>query len=312
METLQVAFEAIMPLFVFIVVGLLVKRSGILNTTELKHVNKMVFNVFLAVTMFYNIYVSQLDLGAQLNLVIFAVTAVLVVFAISFVAVCFVIKDNKERGALIQAIYRTNFIILGIPVVANIFGMDKVGITTVLVAIIVPIYNILAVITLETFRGGKFSLKKIILGVIGNPLIEAAFLAVVLRSLGVPLPSFVLKPLNQIRMATTPIALIILGASFTLNQSAHKIKELVGCIFCRLIVVPGVVLPVAYYLGFRGVEFVTLLSLFSTPSAVSSFAMAQQLDSDAELAGNAVVYTSALSSFTMFLWLVVFKSIGAF
>jgi predicted permease len=40
--------------------------------------------------------------------------------------------------------------------------------------------------------------------------------------------------------------------------------------------------------------------------------MAQQLDSDAELAGNAVVYTSALSSFSMFLWLVIFKSIGAF
>ncbi|MCH3914630.1 MAG: AEC family transporter [Acidaminococcaceae bacterium] len=312
METLQVAFEAIMPLFIFIIIGLLVKRSKILNPTELKHVNGMVFAVFLAVTMFYNIFVSKVDLSSQINLVIFAIAAVLVVFVIDFGGVCFAVKDNKERGAIIQAIYRTNFIILGIPIVANIFGMDKVGITTVLVAIIVPLYNILAVITLETFRGGKFSAKKIILGIFHNPLIQAAILAVILRTLGINLPSFILKPLNQIRMATTPIALIVLGASFSMTNSAHKLKELIACVFCRLVVVPGIVLPVAFFYGFRGVEFVTLISLFSTPSAVSSFAMAQQLDSDAELAGNAVVYTSAFSSFTMFMWLVIFKNLGAF
>jgi predicted permease len=312
MGTLQVAFEAIMPLFIFIVIGLLVKRSGLLNTTELKHVNGMVFDVFLSVTMFYNIFLSKIELSSQLNLIVFAVVAVLIVFMLDFGGVCFFVKNNKERGALIQAIYRTNFIILGIPIVANIFGMDKVGITTVLVAIIVPLYNILAVITLETFRGGQFSAKKIVLGIFHNPLIKAAILALILRTIGIELPGFILKPLNQIRMATTPIALIVLGASFSMTQSAHKLKELIACVFCRLVVVPGIVLPVAFFFGFRGVEFVTLLSLFSTPSAVSSFAMAQQLDSDAELAGNAVVYTSALSSFSMFLWLVIFKSIGAF
>ena len=312
MEILQVAFEAIIPLFIFILIGLLVKWAKLLSPDELKHVNSMVFDVFLSITMFYNIYVSKINLGAQLNLVIFAIVAVLIVFSLTFVTVCMFVKDSKERGALIQAIYRTNFIILGIPIVANIFGMEKVGITTLLVAIIVPSYNVLAVFLLETFRGGKFSLKKIAVGILRNPLIEGALLATILRLVGIQLPSFILIPLNQIRTATTPIALIVLGASFTLTQNSRKIKELVVCVISRLFIVPGIVMPIAYYWGFRGVEFVSLMAIFTTPTAVSSFAMAQQMDSDAELAGNAVVYTSAFSSLSMFMWLVIFGHLGAF
>ena len=44
---------------------------------------------------------------------------------------------------------------MGLPIAANIFGKDKLGMTAVLVAVVVPIYNMLAVITLEIFRGQK-------------------------------------------------------------------------------------------------------------------------------------------------------------
>ena len=39
-------------------------------------------------------------------------------------------------------------------------------------------------------------------------------------------------------------------------------------------------------------------------------AMAQQMDSDADLAGNCVVFTSALSCVTIFCWIVLFKELG--
>lgn len=80
----------------------------------------------------------------------------------------------------------------------------------------------------------------------------------------------------------------------------------------RLVVVPSLVLSAAYVLGFKGLEFVTLISIFATPCAVASFAMAQQLDSNADLAGNAVVITSALSCVTLFFWIVLFEVLGVF
>jgi predicted permease len=45
---------------------------------------------------------------------------------------------------------------------------------------------------------------------------------------------------------------------------------------------------------------------------VASFAMAQQMGSDADLAGNCVVYTSALSCLTIFGWVFFLKTMGLF
>lgn len=61
---------------------------------------------------------------------------------------------------MIQAMYRSNFILLGVPLVENIYGPEGAAIPMMLTAVVVPIYNILAVFTLETFRGAQFHLGK--------------------------------------------------------------------------------------------------------------------------------------------------------
>ena len=60
-------------------------------------------------------------------------------------------------------------------------------------------------------------------------------------------------------------------------------------------------------MGFRGVELVSLLGIFASSTAIASFTMAQQMGGDAELAGDIVVWTSALCSFTLFGWSLLFK-----
>ena len=121
-----------------------------------------------------------------------------------------------------------------------------------------------------------------------------------------------LRPLMQVGAATTPLALIILGASFRRGGISESRRGLWACVFIRLIAAPALVLTAAALLGFRGVEFVTLLAIFATPCAVASYAMAQQMGSDAALAGNTVVFTSALSCFTIFGWIFLTKTLGLF
>ena len=182
-----------------------------------------------------------------------------------------------------------------------------------MIAIIVPMYNILAVFALETFRNGKFALLPMIKDIFKNPMILGGMLGATLLILGVEVPKPVLKPIGQISAATTPVALIILGASFKLGSTHAHRKQLLGAIFGRLILVPAVMLTTAAYIfGFTGVEFVTLIAIFAAPCAVVSFAMAQQMGGDADLAGNCVVFTSALSCFTIFCWILLFKTLGVF
>ena len=52
--------------------------------------------------------------------------------------------------------------------------------------------------------------------------------------------------------------------------------------------------------------------MMTAPSAVSSYTMAEAMGSDGALAGAAVIFTSAFSLITMFLWLFLFRTLGMF
>ena len=206
---------------------------------------------------------------------------------------------------------------MGVPIVANIFGDQNIAVTTMMIAVIVPIYNILGVFSLEVFRDDSNSSiwKKIphmLLDVLKNPMILGAIFGAIFLLLEIHLPEPILRPIRQLSSATTPVALIILGASFKLGSTASHRIELIVCLIGRLIVIPAVVLGLANILGFTGVEFVTLLAIFATPCAIASFVMAQQMGGDAELAGSCVVFTSAVSCLTLFGWILFFKTAGFF
>ena len=207
-----VAVSAVIPIFVLISIGLFVKRAKLMTPEELKHTNRMVFRVFFFCMMFANIYRADFEDGFDPSLVVFGMTAVTLLFLASMAFSMWFEKDNRKRGSMAQAIFRSNFVILGIPIVVNIFGEDAALIPTMMIAAIVPLYNIFAVFELEMFRGGKFQLIPILIRVLKNPMIDGIILGALCRLLPFPIPDPILKPIAQVGAATTPVALIILGA----------------------------------------------------------------------------------------------------
>ena len=307
-----VALSAVVPMFCLMSIGAFVKYRDWLTADELNHMNRMVFRVFFFCLMFHSIYTTDLSHTIRPKLMIFGAGGVILLFVFLMLFIPKIERLNKRRGVMIQAIFRSNFVLFGIPIVANIFGEKDIAVTTMMIAVIIPIYNILAVFALETFRGGKILILPILKGIITTPMIMGAIAATIFLILGVHIPAPVLKPIGQISSATTPVALIILGASFKFNSVHEHFKQLVTCISARLVIVPAIMLTLAIILGFRDIEFVTLIAIFGSPCAVVSFAMAQQMGGDSDLAGNCVVFTSALSCFTIFCWILLFKTLGIF
>ena len=308
-----IALGAVVPLFILIGIGAMVKFLRLLTETELNHINRMVFKVFFSIMMFYNLYTADFASAFRPKLIVFGSLGVIALFVLSMAAAYALEKEVPiRRGAMAQAIFRSNFVLLGIPIIGNIFGANELAIPTMMIAFIVPIYNVLAVIALETCRGGKLHLYPTIKNILKNPMILGAIFAGIARFIGISLPAPVLKPLGEVAAATTPVALIILGASFRLGSTREHRWELIFCTVSKLVLAPALMLGLAAWLGFRGVDFVTLIAIFATPCAVASFAMAQQMGSDAELAGNCVIFTSGLSCFTIFCWLLATKSLGLF
>ena len=310
MENFWIAAGAVLPLMIYMAIGLLARRKYHFNESHISNFNKIVFGVFLPTNMFYSVYFTDIGKVMRPGFVLFAVGALLTVFVTGWVLVTALVKDNKKRGAMIQAFYRSNFILLGVPLVENLYGTEAAAVPLMLCAIIIPIYNVLAVFTLETFRGGTFNPLHILAGVARNPMIMGAVAGLLCKLLPFPLPVALLKCIKAIAGSTTPFALIVLGASFTLQGAISEIRELAFTVTGRLVIAPLIVIGGAVVLGYRQVDLASLMAMSATPCAVASFAMAQQMDSDGELAGNCVIFSSALSCITMFLWVFITKNLG--
>lgn len=307
-----ICIKAVIPMFLMLALGYGGRLMKLTDDGLSAKMNSLCFKMLFPFLMFHNIYASRIDEVLSLRLIVFAVAAVMAVYGAATLFTLRIEKSARSRGAMIQAIYRSNFVIMGLPVATNIYGHGNVGVTAVLVAIIVPLFNVLAVVTLEIYRSSKVRPGKILLNIAKNPLIGGAFLGIAFSILGIRLPGIIESTVSDISACATPVALMILGSSFKFSGAAKVRRNLTIAGAAKLIAVPGLVLPAAALLGFRDIAFVSLVGIFAAPCAISSFTMAQEMDSDYELAGASVVFTTAFSCVTMFLWLYLFKSLGVF
>ena len=310
MDNLILSFNVVLPLLISIILGYFLRQIKMLDDPVVNSLNKLCFKVFLPVYLFHSIYTTNISASFNGRLALFGIAGVLAFFALLMIVVPFLEKENPRRGVMIQAMFRSNFALFGLPVAISICGEQDIGPTSLMIGIIVPIYNILAVVTLETFRGGRPNPRKITRGILTNPLIIASVLGVLLNLLKFPLPDAILSSANSIGRVATPLALVALGGRFQFSSIRSFRRQLAISVVGKLIISPVIMVLLGIALGFRNEMLIPILIMFAAPTAVSSFPMAQQMDGDSDLAAALVVFTTIFSIVTIFLWVFVLKQLG--
>ena len=143
-----------------------------------------------------------------------------------------------------------------------------------------------------------------------NPLLDGAVVGIIFFALQIKLPACILKPIAAFSDMTSPLALFVLGGTLHFSEVRANLKYLVPSLSMKLVVVPAVMVAIAYALGLRGVELFILLAMYATPVATSSYPMAQNMGGDGELAGQFVVISTVVSVVTIFFWIFFMKSVG--
>lgn len=312
MENLMISANAVLPMCLVMALGYGTRRLGWLRREEISTINKIAFRIFLPCLLYYNIYCSDLSGSFDPLLMAYAVGGVLLTFGLALGYTLLTEKLPERRGVLIQGMFRSNYVIMGIPVATALLGADQLGTVSILIAVIVPLFNMLAVVVLEVFRGQKPKPLHILGQIAKNPLVIGSVLGILTLVAGIRLPHILEQTIQSVSAIASPLQLFLLGAFFQFSDLKTYRRELVTVSIAKLIVSPGLFLGLGALLGFRGVAFVSLIGIFASPTAVNSFTMAQQMGGDAELAGDIVVTTSAASILTMFLWIFLFKSLGMF
>ena len=207
--------------------------------------------------------------------------------------------------------FRSNFIIYGIPLTTYVFGAEKSSVCGMMIMIMVSLFNVAAVIVLEMFReGGKIRPKQLLLGVVKNPLLQGCVAGLLFYLLQIRLPSFIASPVSSLAGIATTLALVVLGANLRFDELKRNSRTVTAVLVIRLIVLPLVMVTFSYLIGLRGVELFLILMIFGTPVATSSYPMAQNMGGDGQLAGQLVFVSTVASLATIFLFIFTLSRLG--
>ena len=310
-ESFMVAVNAVAPFLILLSVGFLAVRTGLTDRAFMNRLNALNFKLFFPFLMFNNIYGAGPENLPSLTLMLAGPLLVLVLILLLVWIVPRIVRENSRRGVIIQAIFRGNFIIYGIPLTAAVFGAERSSVCGMMVMIIVSLFNTASVIVLEIFReGGQVRLKPLLLGLVKNPLLQGCAAALLCFFLGIRLPAFIASPVSSLATLATTLAMVVLGASLTFGELKKNRKTVTAVLLIRLILLPLITVPLGYLLGLRGVELFLMLMIFGTPVATASYPMAQNMGGDGPLAGQLVFVSTVASLGTIFAFVYVMSRLG--
>ena len=311
LESFQVAFNAVMPLLLLLGVGWAAVRSGVTDRAFMNRLNTLNFKLFFPFLMFKNVYGAEPENLPTTALMITGAVSLLVLVALLMIVVPRIVKENPRRGTIIQAIFRSDFIIYGIPLTTFVFGDGKASVCGIMVMIMVSMFNILSVVVLEYYReGGKVRPGPLLLGIVKNPLMQGCVAGMLCYLLGIKLPVFLKEPVFALGSMASTLALVVLGANLQFAELKKNGRTITTVLLVRLLLLPLVMVPLGWLIGLRGVELFLILMIYGTPVATASYPMAQNMGGDGQLAGQLVFVSTVASLGTIFLFIFTMSQLG--
>lgn len=316
MDNLMFGLNSTIPLFFIMVMGYILYQKKFLTEDFVSVANKFVYYISLPAMLFHDLSTSDIHSSFDAAYVGFCAFATVSSICVIWVGCRIFLKDKTMTGEFVQACYRSSAAILGTAFIQNIYGTS--GMSGMMVLGSVPLYNIFAVLilTIETPEGkrAEVSMREKILicikKIFRNPTLIAIALGLFASFIRLPIPLMIQKTMNSIGSMTSPLALLAIGAGFKGRSALAKLKHTALATLIKLVILPGVFLPMAVQLGFGDQKLVALLVMLGSITTPSAYVMAKQMGHEGTLTGSVCAATTVLSAVTLTFWLFWAKSNG--
>jgi predicted permease len=301
----------VLPIFLLVALGHVLCRVGLVTPAVDEALSRLVFNVSAPALLLRSTARTPLAETAdpQVLVVLIAITVAL---ALAVYAAARKVSPAR-RGVLAQGAHRSNMVFVGLPIVANAYGEPGLAVAAVVIGVMVVVYNLLSVLLL-TLPHRSHSARS--LGVwadaarriLRNPLILSCGVGMLWSAVGLGLPLTIDRTLDLVGQVALPIALLSVGAGLELRKLRAEMGAALVMSALKLVVYPA-----AVWLGLRGIGATGLalaipVVLLASPTAVTSYVMAREMQGDERLAGAIIIGTTVVSLVTYIGWLALLRA----
>jgi predicted permease len=300
--------DNLFPVFSLLLFGHLLKRVGLTHDAFLKTADKLIYYIFFPALLFWKIGAAASDQVGDPGLYKAVICAVIIIFVLSSLYITVFSVPAYQAGSFSQSCYRFNTYI-GMAVILSALGEEGARQFSILIGLIIPIINILAVSTLSWHSGEKVSLLQRIRltakALISNPLIIACLTGIVYSKLIGEFPIFIDNTFKLAAFVTLPLALFSIGGTLTLGGMRNHLKlSLVACLF-KLILLPVIGFLFLKLFDANGISFKVGMIYFALPTSTALYILSSQLSSDTQLASAAIALSTILSFISLSVALLI-------
>jgi len=300
---------AIAPIFMLMIIGNLLRRNQILDEAFWSLNDKLVYWILMPALLFNEIsqtHFSPALFGSYAVVILCGFFAV-ILLSILLSKVCG--YSGAVSSSVMQGAARHNaFIALAIS--GSLFGAKGLAIGTSLMAILIPIVNVVIVTFMvivlqdEKPNNAKPRLTAVIAELAKNPLILSIIVGIVFSVANAKDVPIIHETTRLLGLGAIPLLLLGLGANIRIRNLSIKISPLVISCVLKLAIFPIIVYFVSGYFEFSVTEKIVMVIFSCVPTAVSSYTLAKQLGGEAELMTSIITLQTALSFITIPLILV--------
>ena len=302
-------FNSILPIFFLVVIGNVIRRTGIVPMKDWRGLELICFWLFfpaiLCITL-ATVDLLNLPLG-PLSVTVLAVTGIMwaILFALKPVLHSRYAATNAQFTSIFQVGSRFHgFVALAI--VLKLYGETGAAYVAIIMALLVPPINIVNIGVLAAFGDGQTpSIRNVARIVSINPIIWGAFIGLTLNFTGLGIWEPLHTTLDLLGSAALGAGLLAVGAGLRIKAALRPSVLVWTGVLARLVVTPLLVLLLALATGLSGEAFEAAIICAAVPTAMNGYVLARTMGGDAELYAATATVQTALSFGTipLVIWL---------
>jgi len=280
--------EIILPIILCLTLGKVLSKISMFKALDWSSLEKIMFWVFLPLLIFRSIVQGEFNIAdsSKLALIFFLAQVIAVIF--SLLHAYFGKLSKESMTSLFQSSVRWNNVI-PISIVSTYYGVDGMSVVAVALAVMVPIANISCIFTLEYALSSKTSsFFKKIQSVLKNPLIIACLLGLLIKILGVSIPSVFWDFSNILASSTLGVGLLAVGAGTSFISLKRDKVHIVLAAFTKLVFMPSVLILLCLFFNIKGVVLIVAALCAAAPTAMQGYIVAKNMGGDSDLMGSAI------------------------
>jgi malonate transporter len=293
---MAVVVAALLPVFLLIVLGFILKRTLIRPETQWHGLERLTYYVLLPVLL-----VQTLVKADFTRVPVVGVGGALLLSALAMSLLCLALRPLLARAAVDGPAFTSIFqgatrwqTYVGLAVSGSLFGDLGLALASVAMVAIVPLVNVFSVASPE-----KRSAGSIVVTVMSNPLIWACAIGLALNVTHIPLPKLWHEVADPLGRSSLAIGLLVTGAGLHLEGLFRPSLAAGVAVFLKLVLMPVIAVALASRFGVAGSNLAVVTICSAVPAASSGYVLARQMGGDAPLLAQILTLQTILAAVTM-------------